>query len=94
MNKNKDKSSPENGGLRPPFQTGVIDIGAHMVRMDVYELDRSWKAEKLESMSRPFNLGADVFRNGYVPAESIVKLVETVDKYRKKIVEYGTGYYR
>lgn len=94
MNKNKDKSSPGNGNLRPPFQTGVIDIGAHMVRMDVYELDRSWKAEKLESMSRPFNLGADVFRNGYVPAESIVKLVETVDKYRKKIVEYGTGYYR
>lgn len=94
MNKNKEKSNREQGELRPPFQTGVIDIGAHMVRMDVYELDRAWKVDKLESMSRPFNLGSDVFRNGYVPVESIVKLVDTVEKYRKKIVEYGTPFYR
>ena len=94
MKNQKEKNSVDSGELRPPFQTGVIDIGAHMVRMDVYELNRSWQPEKLESMSRPFNLGADVFRNGYVPAENIVKLLEAVEKYRKKIVEYGTSYYR
>ena len=94
MSKEKERNNPEYGVLKPPFQTGVIDIGAHMVRMDVYELDRSWQPEKLESMSRPFNLGADVFRNGYVPVENIVKLVETVDKYRRKIEEYGTDNYR
>lgn len=94
MKKKKERDHDQSCGLHPPFQTGVIDIGAHMVRMDVYELNRSWVPEKLESMSRPFNLGADVFRNGYVSVESIVKLVDVVDKYRKKIVEYGTPYYR
>ena len=80
--------------LHPPFQTGVIDIGAHTVRMDIYELNRSWQAEKFESLSRPFNLGADVFRNGFVGVENIAKLVELVESYCSKVREYGSATYR
>lgn len=80
--------------LSPPLQTGVIDIGAHTVRLDIYEINRQWQLEKLESMSRPFNLGVDVFRNGFVAVENIAKLVDVVEQYRRKIFEYGSGNYR
>ena len=80
--------------LSPPLQTGVIDIGAHTVRLDIYEINRQWQLEKLESMSRPFNLGVDVFRNGFVAVENISKLVDIVEQYRQKIFEYGSGNYR
>ena len=85
--------SPEKQ-LHPPLQTGVIDIGAHTVRLDIYEINRQWQLEKLESLSRPFNLGVDVFRNGFVAVENISKLVEVVEEYRRKIMEYGSGNYR
>ncbi len=92
----KLSAAPGNPGwqLNPPLQTGVIDIGAHTVRLDIYEINRQWQLEKLESLSRPFNLGVDVFRNGFVAVENISKLVELVDQYRQKIMEYGSGNYR
>ena len=88
--------TPANFGerLHPPLQTGVIDIGAHTVRLDIYEINRQWQLEKLESMSRPFNLGVDVFRNGFVDVENISKLVGVVELYRRKIAEYGSHEYR
>ena len=80
--------------VHPPFQTGVIDIGAHTVRMDLFELNRSWQAEKLESLSRPFNLGADVFRHGYISVENISKLIGMVGDFCDRIREYGGSHYR
>ncbi|MBQ9087854.1 MAG: HD domain-containing protein [Lentisphaeria bacterium] len=80
--------------MHPPLQTGVIDIGAHTVRMDLFELNRSWQAEKLESLSRPFNLGVDVFRNGYISVENISKLIGMVGDFCARIREYGGSHYR
>lgn len=99
MNTHLTKVAPLHSGsagsrLSPPLQAGVIDIGAHTVRLDIYEINRQWQLEKLESLSRPFNLGVDVFRNGFVDVENISKLVGIVELYRRKIMEYGNENYR
>ena len=75
--------------LRPPFQTGVIDIGAHAVRLDIYEVDRQWKFELLETLSRPLNLGIDVFRNGFVSVDNMDKLIAIASDYLSKLNEYN-----
>ena len=94
VNRNLPVASDNWPELHPPLQTGVIDIGAHTLRLDIYELNRMWQSEKLESLSRPFNLGVDVFRNGFVAVENIGKLVAAVGDYREKIAGYGAGEYR
>lgn len=90
----KEKRDKSEAPLRPPFQTGVIDIGAHSVRLDIYELDRFWRMERLETLSRPLNLGTDVFRNGFISAENVSKLLNIADRFREKLAEYDVGYFQ
>ena len=40
------------GRISFPFQTGVIDVGAHAVRLDVFEVTAAGRVRLLETLSR------------------------------------------
>lgn len=71
-----------------PYQAAVIDVGSHAVRMDVFEADAEGRASLLESLSRPVDLGREVFRSGSVPPESLSLLGEIMESFRRKLDEY------
>ncbi len=71
-----------------PFTAGVVDIGAHSVRLDIFERSRSGSVTLLESLSRSMNLGRDVFRKGVVGPENLNLLCRTLTDFRRKLDEY------
>lgn len=85
----RKKIKPLFGKSRPPFQIGIIDVGAHTLRMDIYEVDKKWSIHLLESISRSLNLGQDVFRTGLVSPGNIERLVEMLGECQLKLLEYG-----
>lgn len=71
------------------FQAGVIDVGSHSVRLDIFDVPREGEAQLLESLNRPINLGFDVFRNGSVSSENIALLSNVMTDFAGKLAEYG-----
>ena len=54
-----------------PFEAGIIDIGAHSVRLEIFQVARDGSIETLESVTRIINLGYDAFRRGAISPENI-----------------------
>ncbi len=80
--------------MREAKQIGIIDIGAHSVRLDIFELGKNSQGVLLESLSRSVNLGRDVFRKGLVSGENITLLCSIVRDFAARLDEYGiTGRY-
>lgn len=73
---------------RHPYQAAVIDVGSHAVRMDVFEADANGRAALLESLSRPVDLGREVFRSGSVSPEGLSLLSGIMESFRSKLDEY------
>ncbi|MGE4565411.1 MAG: HD domain-containing protein [Victivallaceae bacterium] len=73
------------------FQAGIIDIGSHSVRLDIFEVAPGGEPVLLESLSRPVNLGYDVFRKGAVSSENISLLSEVMCGFARKLSEYGAA---
>ena len=71
------------------FQTGIIDVGAHAVRMEIFEVDSSGKYSLWESLTRASRLGTDVFRTGFVSPESVDALAAVMGDYAARLKEYG-----
>ena len=63
--------------LNSTFQAGVVDVGAHSIRLDIFEVSGGGKIDLLESLSRTVNLGYDVFRHGSVSPENLARLPES-----------------
>ncbi len=72
----------------------VIDIGSHTVRMDLFEVARDGALVILESLSRPVNLGFDVFRCGSVSPENLDLLSHVMRDFAAKLAEYRIERYR
>lgn len=72
-----------------PKQAGIIDIGAHAVRMDLFQLDRTGSPKLWESMSRSLDLGSDVDRTGEIQPATLTVLADAVRNFQRKITEYG-----
>jgi len=77
-----------------PFQAGVIDVGAHSVRLDIFEVSKDGSITLLENLSRSVNLGFDVFRQGLVSPENLSLLSSVMTDFAKKLDEYGITFYR
>jgi len=75
----------------PPLQLGVIDVGSHAVRLDIFEVGEDGRTELLEHLSHPFELGRDVFRNGSVSPEMLENLCGIIAGFRDKLAEYGVA---
>jgi exopolyphosphatase/guanosine-5'-triphosphate,3'-diphosphate pyrophosphatase len=76
-----------------PFQTAIIDIGSHSVRLDIFEVGPDG-SRLLENLSRPLNLGLDVFRTGAISAPLINQLSGIMASFGKKLKEYGVKHPR
>ena len=73
---------------RRPYQAGVIDVGAHSVRLDLFEVASDGRIELLESLSQSINLGYDVFRHGSVSPENLARLTSVMAAFARKLAEY------
>ncbi len=71
-----------------PFQAGVVDVGAHTVRLELFEVDRKGETTVLESLARGVNLGRDVFRRGFVTPETMAQFSGVMCDYAEKLREY------
>ncbi len=76
------------------FQVGVIDVGAHSVRLELFEVGSGGKATLLESLSRSINLGYDVFRHGSVSPENLAMLSSVMADFARKLDEYKVKFHR
>ncbi len=79
---------------RRPYQAGVIDVGAHSVRLDLFEVASDGRIELLESLSQSINLGYDVFRHGSVSPENLARLTSVMAAFARKLAEYRIRRYR
>ena len=70
----------------PPV--AVIDVGAHSLRLDIFSVSRNGEISLFESLSRPLNLGYDVFRRGSVSPTSMELLSAGLRDFADKLREY------
>ncbi len=73
---------------------GIIDIGSHSVRMEIFEIRPGGAFEALDSASQTLNLGQDVFRRGVVAPESVNLLCRIMRQFKRKFEEYGVKVHR
>ena len=71
------------------FQTGIIDVGAHTVRLEIFEVKSDGSYTLLESLSRATRLGTDVFRTHFVSPESASHFSAIMRDYAARLKEYG-----
>lgn len=73
----------------PVFQTGIIDVGAHAVRLEIFEVDGSGNYQLLESLTRASRLGIDVFQSGFASPESVDAFSDVMCDFSARLKEYG-----
>ena len=71
------------------FQTGIIDVGAHSVRLEIFEVKKDGSCTLLESLTRATRLGTDVFRTKYVSPETAGAFSAIMCDYAARLREYG-----
>jgi len=71
-----------------PYPAGVIDVGAHSTRLDLFEVAAGGKVTLLETLARSVNLGYDVFRHGSVSPENLATLGSVMADFSRKLAEY------
>ncbi|WP_176011633.1 HD domain-containing protein [Victivallis sp. Marseille-Q1083] len=77
-----------------PLQAGIIDIGAHSVRLEIFQIRRDGAVEVLESLTRPVNLGYDSFRRGIISSKNINLLCAILQDFAERLREYDIRYCR
>ncbi len=80
--------------LNSTFQAGVVDVGAHSIRLDIFEVTAGGRIDLLESLSRSVNLGHDVFRYGSVSPENLARLSRVMSDFSRKLDEYRVQVFR
>ena len=71
------------------FQTGIIDVGAHSVRLEIFEVNEDGSTTVLESLNRATRLGTDVFRTNFVSPETAGAFSAIMCDYAARLREYG-----
>lgn len=71
------------------FQIGIIDVGAHTVSLEIFEVRDDGSYLLLESLSRATRLGTDVFRTRFVSPETLNTFSAIMCDYAAKLREYG-----
>lgn len=75
-------------------QLAVIDIGAHSIRMEIFQVDEHDKRQTLESLSQPINIGRDVFSKGSVSPRNIKLAAGIISDYARVMDEYSVSHCR
>ena len=78
-----------------PFkQAGIIDIGAHSIRLEIYQFHSDGRLEILEKTNREVNLGFDVFRHGLISPGNINLVCGIMSDFAARLREYGVTAFR
>ncbi|MEG1979202.1 MAG: hypothetical protein RR060_00680, partial [Victivallaceae bacterium] len=85
----KSKSVPINTARDYPHpnQIGIIDIGSHSIRLEIFQTNprQPREFELFESISREINLGEAVFRNGSVNGDVLNQCCEIMRSFADKL---------
>ena len=77
-----------------PYQAGIIDIGSHSVRLEIFEIRSGGRYTLLESATRSLNLGQDVFRRGRISPENLNLLCQVMSDFARLLDGYGVAFRR
>lgn len=83
-----------NSSTAPFQQAGIIDIGAHSIRLEIYQFAPDGAMEILEKAGRAVNLGFDVFRHGVIAPANINLVCEIMRDFAGRLREYGVTVFR
>ncbi len=74
--------------MTSPALCGIVDIGAHSARLEIFQIAATGAYEPFESLIRPVNLGSDVFREGSISPENINLLCTILSDFAARMAEY------
>lgn len=83
-----------NGKFKPPMTVGIIDMGAHSLRLEIFQVNKQRKYRQIESMNQPVALGREVFSKGMISPLSMNTICAIMADYTDKLREYGVKYLR
>lgn len=72
----------------------VIDVGSTDVTMKIFEITSKRGYRQIDCVSNLMELGSDTFTDGYVSQESVEELCDILNRFARKMREYGTMDYR
>ncbi len=71
----------------------AIDLGSHALRMKIGEMTRNGGFRELESYRKINSVGHDAFTTGKVSFQTVDKVCEELELFKKSIEEYGVDQY-
>ncbi len=76
-----------------PMPVAIIDMGAHSVRLEIYQLQEDRKYHLLESIAQAVNIGKEVFSKGVISPDTISLVSALMKDFARKLREYGVECY-
>jgi exopolyphosphatase/guanosine-5'-triphosphate,3'-diphosphate pyrophosphatase len=72
----------------------AINVGSNEISMKICEITAKKGARELDYVKNIIELGSDTYNNGYIGEESLKKLCDTLNRFKKKMAEYRVSDYR
>jgi len=71
------------------LKVAAIDVGSNAIRMEVGEVDDSWKVKVIENIRLPIRLGQDVFTSGMLEETSMQQTVDAFRRFQRVAKDFG-----
>ena len=72
----------------------AIDVGSNELSMKIYEITPKKGARELDYVNSTVELGSDTYNSGKITEESIVKVCDILNRFKRKMKEYDVHDYR
>ncbi len=72
----------------------AINVGSNEISMKICEITPKKGAKELDFVKSLIELGSDTYNQGYIGEETLKKLCDTLNKFKKKMKEYDVSDYR
>ncbi len=72
----------------------AINVGSNEISMKICEITPKKGAKELDFVKTIIELGSDTYNKGFIDEESLDKLCDTLNKFKKKMKEYDVADYR
>ena len=72
----------------------AIDVGSNELSMKVYEITPKKGAREIDYVNSTVELGSDTYNSGRITEDSIMKVCEILNKFRRKMREYDVREYK
>ena len=88
MKRTFPEEEPLMSSVTLPALCGIVDIGAHSARLEIFQIAADGTYEPFESLIRPVNLGSDVFQDGMISPDNINLLCSILGDFAARMAEY------